>query len=306
MARTKDDARVRFTDGAVAARDVVLVASQLVALEEEYEHSRIFTLKNGAWMHFDVDAVVWSVCVVQKPKRSFFCMGRDGLIDVSVSGQGHTETIADAGVGRGKLGYLHQMREIGGKLYVCGGSGQVYRRQSEGWVHFDDGVLDRKGGVRAIDLYSISGTSEKDIYSVGKKGLLFRYDGKSWTRLDSPTPHDLNYVRCVSPSEVYICGNDGSFFKGRLDKWESYSRPDLNEEFWSVEIFEGVPYLAATSGLYKFDGKKVEKVETKLNPSPGGYHLNANDGVLWSFGENHLCFFDGKKWTYVKHPDNPE
>jgi hypothetical protein len=304
MVRKNDDARVRFADGFVVSKNFIFIAAQLVTLED-YDLSRIFMYRDGQWGRYDVNVVVWSVCVVQKPRRAFYCMGRDGQIDVSVAGEGRTEEIPEAGVGRGKLGYLNQIQEIAGQLYACGGSGQIYRREREGWEHLDQGVLDRKKAARAVDLVSISGTSAKDIYAVGRDGLLFHYDGKSWRSLNSPTSLDLNWVRCVSPNEVYICGNDGGFFKGSVDTWENFSRPDLNEEFWSIEMFSGAPYLAATSGIYKFNGKKVEKVDTKLNPAPGGFHLHANDGVLWSFGENELCFFDGKKWTSVKHPDNP-
>jgi len=299
-----DNATVRFADGFVFNKNMVLIASQLVALED-YDHSRIFNYKDGQWKKFDLDMVVWSICGVETPARALFSMSRDGQIDVSSGGSHKIENVRDAGVGPGKLGYVNQIAGIAGQLYVCGGSGQIYRRDSKGWEHFDQGVLDKRGDPDAIDLLSISGTSGKDIYSVGKHGLIFHYDGKSWHRSDSPAPYNLYSVRCLSPAEVYICGDSGAFFKGYGNRWENYSRPDLNEEFSAVEIFQDVPYLAAPSGLYKFNGQKIEKVSTKLNPAPDGFRLHANDGVLWSFGTDHLCYFDGKKWTYVKHPDNP-
>ena len=301
---SRGDARVRFSDGCVVSRNAVYCASQLVSLED-FEHSRIFSLKNGRWGHCDVDFVVWSICAVERPIRTILSLGRDGQIDVRSPGRAATESLPDAGVGPNKLGYVSQIRDIAGQLYVCGGAGQIYRRQPKGWVHFDDGALDRERGVQAIDLYSIDGTSQEDMYAVGKNGLVCYHNGGSWNQPKSPTQFDLNWVRCVSPGEVYLCGNAGRFFKGNYEAWEDHSQPDLNEEFWCVEIFQGVPYLAAASGLYMFDGRKVERVVTGLKPSPDGYHLHANDGVLWSFGADHLCFFDGKKWTYVKHPDNP-
>ena len=114
------------------------------------------------------------------------------------------------------------------------------------------------------------------------------------------------WVRCVSPSEIYICGQKGGLYLGSHGGWENHSRPDLGVDFWCAEVFGGRLYLAATPRLYEFDGKQVSSLSTGLTPVPDGHRIHANDGVLWSFGTRHLCFFDGKKWTSVKHPDNPE
>ena len=305
MGTAKSDTRVRFTDGFVINKGFVLISAQVIALED-YEHSRIFAFKENQWFHEDVDAVVWSVCAVEKPKRTLFVMGREGVVYVK-KGQGFEEEhLDDAGTGDNRLGYLSLIREIDAVLYACGSSGQIYRRAKHGWTHFDDGVLNRTGGASAVDLYCMDGQSSDDIYAVGKGGQIYHYDGKAWTRIASPAVVDINWVRCLSKNEVYLAANDGGFFKGSAEGgWENHSRPDLGEEFWCVEVFQGAPYLAATSGIYMFDGKMVVRVSTRLKPAPDGQRLHANDGILWSFGAHHLCFFDGKKWTYVNHPDNP-
>lgn len=302
----KSDARVRFTDGFIFNKELIVIAAAIESLED-YEHSRIFSIKNGQWFHYDVDTVVWSICGIEKPTRAMFTMGRDGQIFYTKNQRPFKETISDAGIGEGKLGYLSAIREIDGTLYCCGSSGQIYRREDGNWAHFDKGVLDRDAIAqkKRLDLYCLGGTSKNDIYAVGQRGILFHNNGKAWTQMKSPTALDLNWVRCVTPDEVYLCGNDGGFFKGSMGEWENHSAPDLDEEFWCIEIFRGAVYLAATSGIYVFDGKKVSKVSTKLRPAPDGQRLHARDGLLWSFGGKHLCFFDGDTWTYVKHPDNP-
>lgn len=302
----KDDARVRFTDGFVFNRELVAMAATVETLQD-YEHSRIFSFKGGQWFHYDLDMVVWSICGVEKPIRTMFSMGREGQIHYTRNQRPYTETIPDAGIGEGKLGYLSRICQVDGALYCCGSSGQIYRRDSGGWVHFDKGVLDPNAieQEKPMDLLCFDGTAKNDLYAVGQDGLLFHYNGKAWTKLNSPTGLDINWVRCVSPREVYLCANDGGFFRGSIEKWENLSVPGMKEEFWCVEIFGGAIYLAATSGIYMFDGKRIAKVSTKLRPAPDGQRLHANDGVLWSFGGKHLCFFDGKEWTYVKHPDNP-
>jgi hypothetical protein len=302
--------KLKFTEGHVVRRDFVVVAAELKELaDEDVDFTRVFALKDGKWGHFDVENIVDSLHATDNPAVAMYCLIRDGSIykwRPRSAGGPIAETITDAGVGPGKLGYLACIRQIHNALFACGAAGQVYRREPSGWVHFDDGILDRVSGPKALDLNCLDGTSETDVYAVGQHGFLAHFNGRQWTRLQAPASLNFYWVRCVSPTEVYICGQKGGLFRGNHAGWENHSRPDLGVDFWCVEFFNERVYLAATPRLYQFDGKEISAVRTDLRPVPDGHRLHAHDGVLWSFGTRHLCFFDGKKWTYMKHPDNPE
>ncbi len=297
--------RVRFTDGFAVASDVIIVSSHLVE-QIDANLSRIFTMKGSKWFFFDLEARISSLCLVERPIRGVYGLGLNGVLHVTRSGQTLTQTerVIPPGPERAKLGFVTKIREIAGTLYVCGMSGQIYQRGASTWVPIDDGVVDPRGAPKALDLYCIDGTSENDIYAVGQQGLVWHRTNKSWNRINV-TDQNVNWVRCVSPDEVYLACTGGTFFRGHGDHWEDFSVPKMQQSFECVEAFKGRIYLATLSGLYSFDGKKVSPVDTGLNPVPDGNHLHAKDGVLWSFGPNHICFFDGKKWTYLKHPDNP-
>jgi hypothetical protein len=302
------ETKMRFTEGHVVRRNFVVIAAELAELvDADVEFTRVFALKDGKWGHFDVENAIDSLHATAAPSVAMYCLVRDGTIFVwrPRSGGGPTrEVLPDAGVGPGKLGYMARIRQIGNSLYACGAAGQVYRREASGWVHFDMGILDRLSGASALDLNCLDGTSENDIYVVGQHGFLAHFDGHQWTRLRPPSSLNFYWVRCVSPSEVYVCGQKGGVFRGNHTGWENYSRPDLGVDFWCAETFNGKLYFAATPRLYEFDGERISAVSTGLRPVPDGHRLHANEGVLWSFGNSHLCFFDGTKWTYVKHPDN--
>ena len=305
MAKTLPPSAVTFSDGFVLRRDYVVIATQVIALvEDDFEHSRIFMLAKGEWSHFDLDAIVRAVIFVKAPVPSIWCLGRDGRVNIQETVgdcSSSDERIEDAGIGENRLGYLHRIREISGKIFVCGCSGQIYHRKGSKWIHYDSVV-----GDDAPNLYSIDGTSEADMYAVGQSGTVFHHDGRGWVTLRLPTDQDFNWVRCVAKDQVYVCGNDGTFFRGFRGRWHDHSVYDLGEDFWCIEAFNGKIYLAADSGLHIFDGEKVMPIDTGLDPPPDGHRLHANDGVLWSFGIEQLAFFDGKKWELVKHPDNPD
>jgi len=108
----------------------------------------------------------------------------------------------------------------------------------------------------------------------------------------------------VSESETYVCGDGGRFFQHARDGWTDFSaQAKMTGDLWCVEVFQKKIYVAADAGLFLLEGKNLIQVDTKFNVGEG-HRLHANDGVLWYFGIEKLCFFDGKKWTYVRHPDN--
>jgi hypothetical protein len=300
----KPNVVVAFSGGYVFKKDFVAVSAYRVGYDD-YDHAIIYIWADGEWTHSELDFTVRSVEGVEIPGRMLYCLGIDGRMSVRRKGGPVEERILDAGTGKDKLGYLYRIRQIDGRLYVCGVSGQIYRRDKSSWVHFDDGVLRPPRGNAPANLYCIDGNSSADIYAVGEKGLLFHYDGKRWTKLDVPTSHDLNWVRCLSPQEVYLCGDGGTVFRGSVNKWEAVSiQNNHKDDLWCAEVYRGKVYFASFKRLFRLEGRNVEALDTNLSPSPDGFRLHANDGVLWSFGSHHLCFFDGKKWTYMKHPEN--
>jgi hypothetical protein len=297
---------VIFIDGSVKSRNWVVVSAELAALVEgDHDYTRVFSFKDGVWNHFDLEGVVVnSVFAVPSPGHGTYFLAREGRVIVLTPEGRKDEVIQDAGAERGKLGYVTRMRQIGQRLYVCGAAGQVYRREATSWVHIDQGIAEAAGSGSRSTLYGIDGTAEDDIYTVGQRGLVAHRNGQGWKKSNLPTNDFLMAVRCVSREEVYVCGRNGSFFRGHFGDWENLSVPKMKEHFWAVEVFLGKIYLAASNGLHLLDGKKVIPLDTGILPKPDAYRLQARDGVLWSFGNQHLCYFDGETWSYVPHPDN--
>jgi hypothetical protein len=197
-------------------------------------------------------------------------------------------------------GALFRIRFIGEDIYACGQSSQVHILRGKGWQHFDDGILLRGGTT----LEDIDGTGPEDIYAVGWKGAICHYDGKRWTKLDSPTNQHLSNVRCVSRDEVYVCGNRGSLFRGNRGHWEFIGDPDFTENFWGMAVFEGQLYLTHNLGLVKHDGSELIPIDVDIARKLTCHRLHGADGVLWSFGEKELLRFDGTSWGEVVCPEN--
>jgi hypothetical protein len=296
--------KVQFMDGA-AVEDVVRIFIAGDLQSGNYNLSRLFYLRDeDEWGHFDVETIVVSVCVLTKPRRKYFALGRDGLIwSIETGGNPILERISDAGTGKGKFGYLTQIRTIGDRVYACGDGGQVYQHTATGWTHMDDGILDRTPNNTGNCHNGIDGTGPSDIYVVGEYGRIFHFDGQKWTRIDCQTNLNLERVRCVSSDEVYVCGERGILLRGNRRGWDVIDT-ELTDNLWDLEMFKGRLYLAAEDRLMYYDGHAIELVDTGLEPQIDAHRLSARNNILWSFGEDDLAYYDGKKWTRVVHPDN--
>ncbi len=68
-----------------------------------------------------------------------------------------------------------------------------------------------------------------------------------------------------------------------------------------MEWFKGKLYLACDDGLFALsDGTSLEKVNMGLGEEWTCRHLNANDGVMWSFGPKHIAWAENaKEWNDV-------
>jgi hypothetical protein len=308
---TQPPGGVYFNDGCVRCADYIYVSAKWKDLDpDEYEFSTAFRHKSGQWACTDFEGWdVVSVCHFSNvPYTEVDGWGGARLVALSTRGDLSFDTkvlppmrekIADVE----ELGAASQVRQIGDRLYVCGMQGQVYRRDPQGWVHIDQGIVGPNMPPDAPDLNGIDGTSERDVYVCGFGGRILHFDGQHWDELISPTNVHLERVHCISPSEVYFCGNRGTFFKLSNGLFTDYSIAS-EDHFWGMTSFQGKIYLANLKGLFVFDGTSVRAVDTKLKPPIGGYRLDACAEQLWSFGVDDIAWFDGKKWTRLEHPEN--
>ena len=220
---------------------------------------------------------------------------------VLATGELKTEVIEDAA----HYGYLNQIKRISDRVYVCGYNGQVYRRDDSGWKHMDNGLLESPAAKSLLNIVSIDGTSDHDIYVVGIKGTVAHYDGTLWKRIEAPTRLFLTWVRCLPSGEVYVCGFKGTLLKYSAGQWQVLSDPAFRDDFSCIEFFQGKVYLASLTQVFVLEGDKLKPIDlSSTTPEPDAFRLDAKDDVLWSFGQRYVCFFDGKRWTHVTHPDN--
>ena len=187
---------------------------------------------------------------------------KDGEIVRSEQGNVTRARLPDSGSHGRHLGQPNQIRKIGERLYICGFAGQVYTENGQRqWVHMDDGLAEKVGTAKSIDLEDIGGTGPDDIYVVGSGGLIAHWNGRQWARLSPVTNRYLAAVRCFAPNDIVAVGDDGLFVQSDGKKWWSEVIPGCEEVTLSdIEMFQDRIYVAAVGKLMVREGTKWREV----------------------------------------------
>lgn len=323
---------------ALGSREILLASTSDDPRASGTDLTFVFRIKidtsNSAqpeWVWTDYDWSVVSVCY--DPLRDLRCvLSREGDVNIYGPGGDPDETfhIREAGVfgsSAAGLGYVNRIRAIGGQLYVCGQSRQVWRTDFDGphlmscqWTDLagvmrqspppevpdDPDLLDQwLDAHNAVDFVDVDGTSDADISVVGDE--VWHWEGCAWQQIVLPNDLPLNAIKVVSPSQVFLAGRGGLLVGNARDGFTTATSRTTGENFTSIEWFEGKLYLASPVGLHFYDPetRNIVRYPTRLAPELRDVHsLEARDDVLWSFGLKDVARFDGYAWVRVDHPDN--
>jgi hypothetical protein len=225
-----------------------------------------------------------------------FVLGRLGHVTQFKDTMRINETIQ----GPEDFGFLTDLTAIGGRLYATGMSRQVYvRHAANDWKRFDRGVLDDSIQVeRVTGFRSIDGLGEDGIYAVGLEGEIWHCRAGVWRQSVSPTNVTLEQVKVVGPDEVYAAGQAGVILRGSEDAWDVIEQTQTEEDFWGLEWFNDVLYVATASQLFKWSpGSDLEPLVlpgTELNIL---CRLRTGHGTLWVFGLHQVFWTEnGAVW----------
>lgn len=241
-----------------------------------------------------------TLVIATKPLEQFVAIGQRGSVLCTGNGDTHFEKIGDETFGPRSLGPLRGARTIENSILAVGMRRQIYLRDESGaWKRFDQGIEPTK---EVTGFETIHGRSLDDIYAAGWDGEIWHFQGGSWRRHESPTPRILTDI-CFSDDATYICGQAGTLLVKKTDHFESVEFPKFKFNIWGAAWFHGALYLSTFSGIFKYDGSRLEFIDLAESLDVTSfYKLRCHDGVLWSFGAKDVVAFDGQTWTTILSP----
>ena len=305
MATRKRNTQVRFIGADAARADLLGVLSVPVGYDgKDVEHTRFFMVAGEKWVHRSIEADIVSVVFEDGLQgKCWWLLGKRGEVYTIRPAGLAQERIDDAGTGPGKLGYLTNIKLIDGELYASGYCRQVYKRESQGWVHIDQGiVLDEHAmGYSLNDIAGEAGV----LCAVGSDGeIAVRCDG-AWSLLDSPSNAHLYAICTDDKGRFYAAGANGTVLRGDAAGFEVLCTGEgVAAALWDIEFHNGELVVAATAGIFVVREGALVPFDKPVAPGHIGYKLTRVRDRLWSIGSHKIfCLADGV-WTEWICPDN--
>jgi len=158
----------------------------------------------------------------------------------------------------------------------------------------------RDADVGAENIRDIAATAGDDVWAVGARGVILRYDGLTWRRTGNGlTTLDLNAVALLSPGEGWAVGQAGAALRLVDGQWYVTYLP-TGRDLWSIAYgTDGVAFAVGAGGvIYRWDGSTwTDASLANVNADLKGVTY-AGDGVFWAVGDGGTVLqYDGERWS---------
>ena len=189
-------------------------------------------------------------------------------------------------------------------VFAVGRSDTVVQLVNGGWNTSNVFV-----GDRMVDLVDVTGTSGEDVYAVGSsRGLIARFDGNTWSRMDTGVSAYLRGVWANSSTDVFAVGELGTIIHYNGSEWTEMVSGTTQQlrAIWGTAA-DDVYAVGGTAGedggvILRYDGASWSSmIPGKLPWLSGIWGSSSSD--IYAVGEGAL-HYDGHEWSVVA-PSHP-
>jgi len=212
---------------------------------------------------------------------------------------------AKEAIGEGLNPAPWKIKCIDGYAYSVGQHRNVYKRVDVGrWVHIGAGLPDLKNEdeMEQAGFNDMHGHSESEMYAVGGRGDVWRYDGKQWKQCDFPSNEQLGTVTIGGDGKVYVSGEGGNLWVGAKDTWKQVHEGESSLLNNNAVWFDGMLWLCSDYQLRVWDGKELRRPRHNGLDVVYTGHMDAYDGLLVIAGLYDVHAYDGASWKTLVAP----
>lgn len=165
----------------------------------------------------------------------------------------------------------------------------------------------------SLSLKQMAFVSDTEAWAVGENGYIARWDGYTWTRVESPTDKGLNDVFFLSPDNGWAVGEGGIILHWDGNAWSVVREEQPRNQFigaprWSAVAFSDSDYgwvVGTTDTEGGGYGSAMYWDGTGWKESPMSL-IYCEDGFLWDitvFGPDDIWIAGGNTGGFVFHWD---
>jgi len=297
--------RLFYTDGVIVNRSCLFVTAGFNA-DRDADSSMLIGKFGQTWAGHGVPEDMLVSLTYSAKENRVFALGKNGIVKSvgtvgvpfsleSVRGKFRTDWIADAQ----DRGPLERITVVGDSIYACGWAGQIYALRRGVWSRADDGI-----DAANFDFLNIGGFSENNLFAIGLQGIIFHYDGRHWSRVDSPTNQHLYDIALEPGGKVMIAGAEGVLLSGDSNGFQVLDVPTGMGNLWSVECYAERLFVAHSHNRISCLSEQTwQPIAIQAGEPVTTYRLSSRDSVLLSIGASTLATLDGEQWTTLQCPE---
>lgn len=195
----------------------------------------------------------------------------------------------------GEFGQLDLRAAWGTKqrTYAAGTGSEMFVYDGENWA--------RMAGNTPSSFADLTGTSEDDVFGVGRNGAIAHFNGAAWDSMNSGTDAHLRGVWAAAPDDVYAVGDEGTILHYDGNDWATLF-DDEDVDYRHVTGFDAEHiFVPHKDGVLFGDGVFWRSEQPELEGP--GYFVPAVHGTspenMFAVGYGGLSHYDGGSWTRV-------
>lgn len=241
-----------------------------------------------------------AIAGAQHPLNQTVVVDLEGLVFVAGSGvSGMEDPIPSFRQSGPRRGGMRKLRTIGGHVYACGGGRSVGKRLGPNqWLSHTQALPD-PSEVGRTGFQDIDGFGERDLYAVGGKADVWRFDGSEWSPVSLPTNTWAESVCCAGDGQVYIACHEGLIVAGRGDVWRVIGGGGILTGLRDIVWYEDRVWCTNDYGIWQIHEGKLAPAEVPPFVTACAGHLDAQDGVLLVAGLGGAAFKEEGAWQSI-------
>lgn len=151
---------------------------------------------------------------------------------------------------------------------------------------------------RLTQFEGVGGSSKENVFVVGKRGTIFRFDGARWTQQKSGTNRDLVAVWVASPASAFAVGLDGVILAYDGNRWESQTGGTSKTllDVWGASPSD-VFAVGRDGTILHFDGRAWSRQTSGTTVDLTAVWGSSSTDVHAAGDHGTLLHYDGGRWT---------
>lgn len=273
-----------------ASRSAFVVVMDAHAHDPNNPHGAVNELENMSLVR-DLGFFPFAFAGLSYLGDELFGLGENGEVVIFHEGEVTEEQI------NAQRGPLRHLATIGDQLYACGADMQVFHRTAPGtWQEIGPDAAMREN-FKANHLEQIDGFAPNDLYAAGRAGIVWHYNGETWTAIQ--TENKLNYyaVNCAADDKVYLSGQNGVLAFGRGEVFEVLKHHANLPDVWGIDLYGDIVFMAGERSMVLSNLEDFIPDDEAIERGMGTfYDLHNNGEFLFSFGAKDVMRRTMEQW----------